>query len=299
MVVWNIFFATILLPLVGIALLWRRRRQPFAGWLATLILAGGMAGFGVLVAPWGWFGVPLRILLALLFATALVLSLRRPTVGIEPPEDPDRPQTSAIRMMVMILIGFTFGAVAIGVVRAYAVPQGAIELGFPLTRGTYIVGQGGSEPAANNHMSDIKERYAVDLMKLNGAGMRARGIYPDDANAYAIFGDTVVSPCDGVVVEMLDGLADAPRISLDDKQPAGNHILLRCGEVDVLLAHLQRGTINVRIGDRIQRGAPVGDVGNSGTSTEPHLHIHAEHYGAGVPIRFDGRWLVRNAIVRK
>jgi hypothetical protein len=300
MVVWNIFFTTILLPLVGIALLWRRPRRPGAGWVATLILAGGMVGFGLLVAPWGWFGVPLRILLALLFALAIVMSLRRPIIDAGTAVDGEvRPQTTAMRMMVMILIGFFFGSVATGVLRAHHVPPGAIDLGFPLTRGTYIVGQGGSEPAANNHMGDPAELYAVDLMKLNAAGMRARGIYPNDANAYAVFGDAVVSPCDGVAVEVMDGLPDAARISLDEKNPAGNHVVLRCGDFDVTLAHLRRGSVAVRLGGRVTRGAPLARVGNSGTSTEPHLHVHASRYGAGVPLRFEGRWLVRNALIRE
>jgi Peptidase family M23 len=295
MVVWNIFFTTILLPLVGVALLARRRRAPFSKWLATVILAAGMAGFGVLVAPWGWFGVPLRIAIALLFAIALGMSLRGPRHG----EEIDTPPTNPFRLLLMILVGLFFGSVAIGVLRAYGRPPGAVGVAFPLTRGAYLVAQGGSHPAANYHAHDPKQSYAVDLVKLNGAAMRARGIYPDDARAYAIFGDMVISPCDGTVIAATDGLPDAARISLDEKNPAGNHVTVRCGDVDVTLAHLQRGSIAVHAGARVTRKAPLGRAGNSGTSTEPHLEIHAERNGAAVPLTFDGRWLVRNDIVRK
>lgn len=292
MVVWNIFFATILLPLVAIALLWRRRRRPLSTWLATLILAGGLAGFSVLAAPWGWFGVPLRIAIALLFAVAVVMSLRRPREAEAAPPSP-------FRLLLMVLIGLFFGVVAIGVIRARGVPPGAIDIGFPLTRGAYLVGQGGSHPAANYHAQDPKARYAVDLMKLNSAGMRARGLYPDDASDYAIFGDVVVSPCDGTIIVAIDGLPDGARISLDEKSPAGNHMIVRCGDANVTLAHLQRSSIGVRAGAQVKRGAALARVGNSGTSTEPHLHVYAERDGVAVPLRFDGRWLVRNAIIRK
>jgi hypothetical protein len=292
MVVWNIFFVTILLPLIAIALLWRRRRRPFSAWLATLLMAAGIAGFSVLVSPWGWFGVPLRIAIALAFVVALLMSLRSPA-------DPEAAPPSSVRLLVMVLIGFFFGRVAIGAIQAHSVPPGAIDVGFPLTSGAYLVLQGGSHPAANYHVHDAKQRYALDLAKLNGAGMRARGLYPDDAKAYAIFGDTVVSPCEGTVMTAVDAFPDASRISLDTKNPAGNHVVIRCGDADLTLAHLRRGSVAVRVGTMVKRGTPIGHAGNSGNSTEPHLHIHAERNGAGVPLRFDGRWLVRNSIVRK
>ena len=97
----------------------------------------------------------------------------------------------------------------------------------------------------------------------------------------------------------VDAFPDAARISLDEKNPAGNHVIVRCGDANMTLAHLQRGSVAVRAGAHVTRGTPLGRVGNSGMSTEPHLHVHAERDGAAVPLRFDGRWLVRNAIVRK
>lgn len=295
MVVWNLFFSTILLPLVTIALLAIRRRQPFGPWLATVILATGVTGFGVLVAPWGWFGVPLRVGIAVLFGVALLLSLRGPAAEL--PEEVQAP--NPMRNIVKVLVGVFFGSVAIGVLRAHGVPPGSIDLGFPLTRGSYLVEHGGSQSAANVHAQDAKQRYAVDLVKLNGAGMRARGIYPEDASRYAIFGETVVSPCEGTVLAVVDGHPDAARLSLDEKNPLGNHVVLRCGDVDVTLAQLLRGSITVRAGARVARGAPVARVGNSGTSSEPHLHVHAERGGRAVAARFEGQWLVRNSIVRK
>jgi murein DD-endopeptidase MepM/ murein hydrolase activator NlpD len=62
----------------------------------------------------------------------------------------------------------------------------------------------------------------------------------------------------------------------------------------------------VKVGDRVSTGQPIGKVGNSGATSEPHLHIHAqkqvtkssESEWVGVPIRFGSRWLVRNSLVR-
>lgn len=293
MVVFNLFFFTILLPLITSAVLARHSRRPFGAWFTTLVMAAGVSGFSVLAAPWGWFGVPVRFVVAAVFLIALIVSLRRGSV------EADAAQSTPIRALVKVVVGVFFGGVAIGVLRAHSVPPGAIDVAFPLTRGSYIVGQGGSHSAANYHAQHPVQRYALDIAKLNRAGLRARGIYPNDARAYAIFGATVVSPCDGTVVVAADAFPDAARISLDEKNPAGNHVIVRCGDVNITLAHLQRGSVAVRTGATIARGAPIGRVGNSGNSTEPHLHVHGERNGAGVPLRFDGQWLVRNTIVRR
>jgi hypothetical protein len=76
-------------------------------------------------------------------------------------------------------------------------------------------------------------------------------------------------------------------------------------DVNLLLAHLQNGSVAVKIGHRISAGQLIGKVGNSGNTSEPHLHIHAQKQvtkGSGstwapVPIRFGSRWLVRNSVV--
>lgn len=289
---WPLFFSSILLPLVTIALLWRRPQRPVGGWIATLILATGVTGFSILGAPWGWFGVPLRLLITLLFAAALVVSLRRPERTDMLPESP-------VRHFVKVMIGLFFGAVALGVLHAHVVPPGAIDLKFPLRDGAFLIAHGGSDTAANMHGYDRTQRYAVDIVQLNSWGRRAHGLYPRDLAAYEIWGATVVSPCNGTVVRAVDGLPDNLPPARDEQHKEGNHVIVRCGSANVTLAHLQKGSVNVRPNTPIAAGTPLGKAGNSGNATEPHLHIHASANGDAVPARFDGRWLVRNAIVRR
>jgi murein DD-endopeptidase MepM/ murein hydrolase activator NlpD len=134
------------------------------------------------------------------------------------------------------------------------------------------------------------------------------GFYPRKLERYSIFGTTVVSPSNGVVLRTVDGLPDLPPGQMDRTNAAGNHIVIRLDGVDVnlLLAHLKNGSVSVNIGDRVSTGQPIGKVGNSGNTTEPHLHIHAQTQvtrdgkteWVGVPIRFGSRWLVRNSLVR-
>jgi len=94
----------------------------------------------------------------------------------------------------------------------------------------------------------------------------------------------------------------------DREHPAGNYIAIESSATKayVFLIHLRQNSILVSDGDRVTAGQPVGSVGNSGLSTEPHLHIHCEVddtaefnlTGEGVPLFFEGRYLKRNSIVR-
>ncbi|HYY72562.1 MAG TPA: M23 family metallopeptidase [Candidatus Bathyarchaeia archaeon] len=184
------------------------------------------------------------------------------------------------------------------------------ELTFPLRNGWYYVAHGGSLRIINLHRhAPVKfQRYALDIVRLNRFGYRARGIYPRELKAYAIFHDILYSPCEGVVTAVVNDLPDLPPGEMDPKQMAGNHIVIQCDGADtfVCLAHLAQGSVCVRPGDTVTVGQRLAQVGNSGNTSEPHLHIQVKRGGRpdsmldgeGVAIRFDGRWLIRNSVVR-
>ena len=284
----QLFLFTILLPLMTIIMLWRRPRLPRAGWLATLFASAGIIGFSVLAAPWGVFGLPVRYALMVLFAAALFVSWRRPIPAEQKEESP-------FRTVVKILLGTMFGMVALGVVRARDVPPMALDLAFPLRGGTFLIGHGGSTGPANIHNAHPQQRYALDIMKLTSYGTRARGLYPQDLRRYAIYDAEVLSPCDGPVTAAVDAFPDR----VDPKNPMGNHVIVRCGDANVTLAHLRLGSVAVRPGANVATGQLLGRVGSSGEATEPHLHVHAERNGAAVPARFGGEWWVRNEVARR
>ncbi len=142
----------------------------------------------------------------------------------------------------------------------------------------------------------------MDLVRIDALGRRARGLRPSDPAAYFIFGDMVYAPCAGAVVGAADGIPDQRPPTTDRAHMAGNHVILACGGVWVLLGHLQHSSVLVSSGDRIAAGDLLGRVGNTGNSDEPHLHIHAQtpgtpeapFSGTPLPIRLDGRYLARN-----
>jgi murein DD-endopeptidase MepM/ murein hydrolase activator NlpD len=80
---------------------------------------------------------------------------------------------------------------------------------------------------------------------------------------------------------------------------------MQCDRADVLLAHLQRDSVTVRAGDTVEVGQAIAKIGNSGNTTEPHLHIHARKAnpnqslleGEAMSITFFNRFLVRNSLV--
>ncbi|PWJ20279.1 M23 family metallopeptidase [Jannaschia seohaensis] len=211
----------------------------------------------------------------------------------------------------LLAAGLWFGAQALS--GRSSPPVEVVEIGTPFARGQFLVASGGSHPIVNAHMRTLDESvarfrpwrgqsYAVDFFGLGPWGLRAQGWRPAEPEAYAIFGAPLVAPCAGTVVA---AEGDRPDFDVPQEDPVnrlGNHIILRCGTAEIVLAHMRQGSVAVRPGDRVQQGQPLGQVGNSGASTEPHLHIHAQQPAeAGAPLisgeplglRIDGRILVR------
>ncbi len=155
---------------------------------------------------------------------------------------------------------------------------------------------GGREERTNYHVVAPAQRHAADLVVWR-AGGTARGDGRQNAQ-YHVWGRTVTAPAAGTVVRVRDGVRDnRPQVEVQNRrQPEGNHVVLRLASGErVLLAHLRRGSVEVRRGQRVRAGTLLGRVGNSGNSSEPHLHLHVQtRGGTGVPftvrrVRVDGR----------
>ena len=145
-------------------------------------------------------------------------------------------------------------------------------------------------------------RCALDILRLDSTENRAAFPARNLAD-YSIYRATVLSPCAGNVIRAVDGLPDLAPPARDPQNPAGNHVVLECHHVRVLLAHLKEESLLVARGEYVETGQHLGQVGNSGNTSEPHLHIHAESglgeilTGEGIPITLDGRFLVRNSLI--
>lgn len=133
----------------------------------------------------------------------------------------------------------------------------------------------------NHHLESPQQRHAYDLEVLDGAGrlFRGTGARLDDWVGY---GMPVRLPVAGTVVEAIDGWRDLqpgqPAGDAELESPAGNHIVVRHDDgTFTWIAHLQRGSIPAGLrGAKVGAGAVMGRLGNSGNSTEPHLHVHRQ-----------------------
>lgn len=163
--------------------------------------------------------------------------------------------------------------------------------------GSWTVVNGGIDKTSSHSWSIPTQRYAYDFLIIDDMGKSHVGadLNPND---YYCYGKEVLAPADGEVIEAVCNYPDS-HITADGKVGCiahdirGNHLLLRHAEGEYsLLAHLKPDSIRVKIGDRVQRGQCIALCGNSGNSSEPHLHFQIQNgvsffTSAGLPVEFD------------
>lgn len=156
--------------------------------------------------------------------------------------------------------------------------------------GAWFVYWGGREIEDNYHAADPGQRFALDLLVVrDGASHRGD---PARVESYHCWGEPVLAPAAGTIVAATGDLPDQPIGGSDPANPAGNHVVIDLGQGEYLfLAHLQQGSQRVAAGDRVTPGQPLGLCGNSGNTSEPHLHAHLQTTprlgrGLGLPMQF-------------
>lgn len=139
---------------------------------------------------------------------------------------------------------------------------------------------GGTNELVNYHYALENQRYAYDLVILKGDATFDGN--PEDNESYYAFGKDVVAPREGVVVSVENNIADnTPTVDTNEEEPLGNHVILEHENNEYsVIAHLQEGTLKVDEGDQLNAGDVLGLAGNSGNSSEPHIHFHVAD-GAG------------------
>jgi len=156
--------------------------------------------------------------------------------------------------------------------------------------GEWYVFWGGTNRFQNYHYAYANQRYAYDFVKVQN-----NSTYSDlptrNGNYYA-FGETIVAPCHGTVVTIEDGIVDNTPGEMNENQPAGNYIVIAHAHNEFsFIAHFECNSILVNVGDTVVTGQPIGRCGNSGNSSEPHIHFHVMdsadlHESTSLNIRF-------------
>ena len=173
--------------------------------------------------------------------------------------------------------------------------QRPIALSLPF-EGYWTVANGGVDKSNSHSWSIITQRYAYDFYVTDDQGKSHQGDGKRLEGYYA-FGRAVLAPADGTVIEVRDDVRDSPHsgtgwIDWRTRDFRGNYIVIKHDEwAYSLIAHLKQGSCKVKEGDCVQRGQVIGVCGNSGHSTEPHIHFHLQDHpnfylGVGLPIQF-------------
>ncbi len=241
---------------------------------------------------------------ALVKDPAALNSLRKNTVGARPVSADEQISVEYVRL-VKSAAGQTWS------VAATVAPDGTLA-GFLVTpageapstflnyktkaharlpfAGTWTVFWGGRSIKDNYHAAYPDQRFAYDIVMMkDGKTHPGNGAKNED---YYCYGQTIVSPAAGLVAAVTDGIADNRPGRMNSAKPTGNHIVLDLGNDEYMfLCHFQNGSIKVKLGDRVRPAQPLGLCGNSGNSSEPHLHIHLQttpKFGAGkgLPLQF-------------
>jgi len=304
MMVENLTLLILLVPVPLGAVIWLafKKQRDMSSLLSHTFFTVSLILF---LSLWGQYGLVashyFRPVLWLALFLAVILSWRRPFS-----KHPSRSYWSRV------LVGL--GAITLSssfMVLSYQAWQGrttelaAIDLVFPLKDGRWFIGSGGDSLVINLHFRPQTpfQHYAIDVHKLNWLGAANKRPVVGKNEDHAIFGTRLLSPCSGNILAAVDGVPDnAAGEYYAGEQGSGNHVFIQCQDVEVGLVHLQAGSIEVQQGDVVAEGTPIGRVGNSGFSTEPHLHLQTlrtteDGQKVSVPMRFQGRFLVRNDVL--
>lgn len=144
-------------------------------------------------------------------------------------------------------------------------------------KGEWNVTWGGDSKELNYHVESVAQKNAFDILIFDKNGSTHKGTGQSNEDFYA-FGKELFAPCDGEVVLVVDGVKDNPPGTTNPIYVPGNTVIIKAtnGEY-AFLAHFKQNSIVVKQGQKIKSGDLLGQCGNSGNSTEPHIHFHLQN----------------------
>ncbi len=151
---------------------------------------------------------------------------------------------------------------------------------------------GGDTKELNYHVESEAQKNAFDILILNEKGHSFKTDGKTNEDYYA-FGKDLIAPCDGEVVLVVDGVKDNIPGILNPIYVPGNSVIIKTKNNEFLVfAHFKQHSILVKQGQMIKQGQLLGLCGNSGNSSEPHLHFHIQNIedmnsATGVKCYFD------------
>jgi murein DD-endopeptidase len=247
-----------------------------------------------------------RVLLAL-EDSALVRALSRPGLAPAPPFAERARLGGGLRAVVFLWVPLDGRTPPAGVRHRLTMSQGTGDslrtdvlegavasvihdlavIGPPLRGEGWLTGNGPDAQTGHRRAlipidgtAAIAQRFAIDYVKMDDKGRRFTGDSLKNASYYAE-GVDALAVADGIVASVKDSIPEnipgpaSRAVPITLETVGGNFVVIDIGQGRyAFYAHLKPGSLRVRPGDRVRKGQVIGLVGNSGNSTEPHLHFH-------------------------
>lgn len=189
-----------------------------------------------------------------------------------------------------------------------------VRLSLPFT-GRWQVRNSPARRVPSHGTDLLGERYAIDFVAVDDRGRTASRtdwrtvVGPEPPERFFAFGRPILAPADGIVIEAQDREADhearrsplalvpymlgqGERLRAGIGAIAGNYVFIALSDGAVAaLVHLRAGSVCVDVGERVRAGQHIADCGNSGNSTQPHVHLQVmdgsdTRVARGLPIAF-------------
>jgi len=136
---------------------------------------------------------------------------------------------------------------------------------------------GGDTPELNYHVKDRAQKNAFDFVITDEHNKTFKTDGETNEDYYA-FGQKLIAPCDAEVVLVVDGIKDNVPGELNPIYVPGNTVILKSSNEEYLFfAHFKQHSIVVHEGQKVKQGELLGLCGNSGNSSEAHLHFHIQN----------------------
>ena len=177
--------------------------------------------------------------------------------------------------------------------------KGAVAVNSPFAAPSYMF-HAGHNTMVNYHVAHKSQKHSLDIVTVFEDGRENKGDR-DILEDYACFGMSLIAPVAGEIVTVVSDHIDQPIGSTDSRNPAGNHVVIKMDDEHyALLAHLKQDSASVEVGDFVGVGDKLGECGNSGNTSAPHLHFQVQRYpdlfaegGYTYPVKFNNTTRIR------
>lgn len=202
-------------------------------------------------------------------------------------------------LMIWQSLGQIFGSIYTRIAHRFNLPSKDNytckgEYILPMT-GKWTVVNGSVDKKMSHSWGIVNQRYAYDFIIVDDTGKSCGG-NNKSVNSYYCYGKDIISPADGVVVQISgkhkDSRTNGRKAYCDSWDIRGNFIVIKHADKEYsLTAHLASDSITVAVGDKVKQGDIIAKCGNTGNTSEPHIHFQLQSgksffASAGLPIAF-------------